>query len=70
MTIRDRHDFQLETDRLVLRQPEAADAKPIAKLLGGFDVSKNLRRVPYPYDVKDAEEFLSRVNKAWGNGYV
>jgi RimJ/RimL family protein N-acetyltransferase len=37
-----------------------SDAQSVANLIGTYDVAKMLSRVPYPYALSDAEEFLSR----------
>ena len=49
----------LRTPRFILRQPQVGDAEPIARFLNDFAVSGNLARVPFPYGLSDAEEFLS-----------
>jgi [ribosomal protein S5]-alanine N-acetyltransferase len=48
----------IETARLLLRIPQDDDAAAITALINDFEVSKNLARVPYPYALSDAEEFL------------
>jgi len=52
-------DVTLTTRRLLLRQPQAADAERIARFLNNFRVAGNLARVPYPYRVSDAEAWLA-----------
>jgi ribosomal-protein-alanine N-acetyltransferase len=51
---------QLETERLILRPPGAADVPAIVALIGDFDVARNLSRVPYPYQESQAHEYLER----------
>jgi RimJ/RimL family protein N-acetyltransferase len=51
-------DVTLHTKRLVLRQPHADDASPIAAFLNNFHVAGNLSRVPYPYRQSDAVWWL------------
>ena len=51
----------LKTERLVLRPLRWSDAAAIAEKINNFDISKNLARVPYPYTLADAEEFLNWV---------
>jgi len=51
-------DVELRTRRLVLRQPKAEDAAPIALHLNNFRVAGNLSRVPYPYREADAKAWL------------
>jgi RimJ/RimL family protein N-acetyltransferase len=54
----------LETERLLLRPPQAADISHFMPLLADFDVAKNLSRVPHPYTEDDACAFV--VQAAWG----
>ena len=54
-------DPPIRTARLTLRAPTLADAPRVAMLIDDFDVSKNLTRVPHPYGLADAEQFLTRV---------
>ncbi|HEY0218505.1 MAG TPA: GNAT family N-acetyltransferase [Afipia sp.] len=56
----------LETGRLVLRQPTLADVKAIASIVGDHRVAINLRRVPHPYSVDDATQFVSGVANTGG----
>jgi RimJ/RimL family protein N-acetyltransferase len=51
----------LTTRRLVLRPLHNSDAEAITMQIGDYDVCKNLARVPYPYHVADAEDFLGWV---------
>lgn len=51
----------LETERLKLRPPTPADAEAIAVQIGDWDVAKMLSRVPYPYTVGDAHDFIAAV---------
>ena len=55
----------LETERLLLRPPRAADISHFVPLLGDFDVAKNLSRVPYPYTEDHACAFIVATNHAW-----
>ena len=50
----------LETERLLLRPPEAGDMPAMVPLVGDYDVAKNLSRVPHPYMRRDAEEFIAQ----------
>jgi len=43
----------LQTERLLLRPPVAADISRFVPLLSDFEVSKNLSRVPHPYSEDD-----------------
>jgi RimJ/RimL family protein N-acetyltransferase len=49
----------LETERLILRHPQWSDANAIVELIGNFNVSKTLSRVPYPYSGEDAKTWLA-----------
>ena len=49
-----------ETPRLAMRPFEAADARRIAYLAGEYDVAKMCSRVPHPYSVDMAEQWLAR----------
>jgi RimJ/RimL family protein N-acetyltransferase len=53
----------LETERLVLRAPRLADVKAIARLVNDRRISENTARIPHPYGVADAEQFLAAVNR-------
>ncbi len=50
---------RLETERLILRPPEFADAPAIAEALGDFEISKNLASAPHPYTQDDARVFIA-----------
>jgi RimJ/RimL family protein N-acetyltransferase len=58
-TFRDRGAAALETERLVLRAPRREDAKAIAMLINDRRIAENLSRVPHPYRLADAEEFIA-----------
>jgi [ribosomal protein S5]-alanine N-acetyltransferase len=62
----------LETERLLLRPPRAADISHLVPLLDDYEVSKNLSPVPHPYTEEDASAFIVRVNYdlATGTDYV
>jgi RimJ/RimL family protein N-acetyltransferase len=53
----------IETARLSLRPPRDSDAAAIMALINDYDISKNLARVPFPYTLEDAQEFLRLVKK-------
>ncbi|MDW3221612.1 MAG: GNAT family N-acetyltransferase [Paracoccaceae bacterium] len=50
----------IQTDRLVLRRLRSADAARVAELIGNLSVSRWLTRVPFPYQIKDAQQFIDR----------
>jgi len=56
----------LETERLTLRAPCLDDAKIIAHLANDRRVAENTARVPHPYGVEDAEQFIAAVNQQDG----
>jgi RimJ/RimL family protein N-acetyltransferase len=60
--------FRLETQRLLLRPPEAGDIAAIVTGIGDYDVAKNLSRAPHPYGEKDAIEFLARQREGQARG--
>jgi RimJ/RimL family protein N-acetyltransferase len=51
-----------ETERLILRSLEKSDLPRVVELIGDWDVTQWLAVVPYPYVLKDAEEFFVRMN--------
>jgi RimJ/RimL family protein N-acetyltransferase len=48
----------IRTGRLTLRRPEARDAEAIAAALANYQVARMLTRVPQPYHLEDAEDWL------------
>lgn len=68
------HDdiFRLETERLWLRWPRAADAETIARLAGDPAVATQTATIPHPYNVADAEAYVlrARSENARGDGLV
>lgn len=59
----------IRTGRLTLRRPEAGDAEAISAALANYRVARMLTRVPQPYHLEDAEEWLislgERQQEAW-----
>jgi len=53
--------FRLETERLWLRWPRAADAEAITRGAGDPDVALKTATIPYPYAVEHAEQFIREV---------
>ncbi|TAK46915.1 MAG: N-acetyltransferase [Xanthobacteraceae bacterium] len=51
----------LETQRLVLRRPALADVKAIALLANDRRIAENTRRLPHPYTMRDAEDFVTSL---------
>ena len=48
----------LETERLTLRKPTLADVKAIAVLANDRRIAEMTRRLPHPYSLDDAVEFV------------
>jgi len=48
----------LETERLTLRSPTLADVKAIARLANDRRIAENTRRLPHPYSLDHAVEFV------------
>lgn len=51
----------IETEQLKLRPLKESDASVIAREVGNFNVSRNLARVPYPYSMAEALDFLDWI---------
>jgi RimJ/RimL family protein N-acetyltransferase len=51
----------LQTERLLLRAPNAGDIGAIIAIVGDLEVARRLGRVPHPYGEKDARFFLDEV---------
>ncbi len=49
----------LETERLILRAPRLADAKAVATLVNDRRIAENTGRIPHPYSVADAQDYLT-----------
>jgi RimJ/RimL family protein N-acetyltransferase len=52
-----------ETARLTLRAPRRDDASAIAALADDRRIAENTSRIPHPYGVGDAEQFIAAVNR-------
>lgn len=57
-------DMDIVTNRLCLRPLSEADAPAIAAKINTYAIAKNLSRVPFPYHLSDAVEFLSWVKNS------
>jgi len=64
--------FTLESERLLLREPELSDASTIAALMNDWDVVKNLASAPFPYLEEHARDFIGRQEdgRAKGTDFV
>ena len=56
----------LETKRLAMRAPTLADAKSVATLANDRRIAENSARIPFPYQLADAESFIAGANKGGG----
>jgi RimJ/RimL family protein N-acetyltransferase len=56
----------LATARLELRAPRRSDCNAIATLVNDRRIAANTARIPYPYAIEDAEQFVASVNKREG----
>jgi RimJ/RimL family protein N-acetyltransferase len=56
----------LATTRLVLRAPRRGDVNAIATLVNDRRIAANTARIPHPYAIEDAEQFIASVNKREG----
>lgn len=65
-TRRERSIPVLETERLTLRAPRHDDVKAIAILANDRRIAANTARIPHPYGVADAEQFIASVNRRDG----
>jgi RimJ/RimL family protein N-acetyltransferase len=52
----------LETERLTLRAPRLHDAKTVARFCNDLRIAANTARIPHPYALDDAEEFIAACN--------
>ena len=64
ITLREASPCVLETERLVLRAARLGDAKAIAALANDRRIAENTRRIPHPYTVQNAEEFVMGAGEA------
>ena len=62
---------RIDTDRLLLRSPTAADAETITPLIGNWNVAHWVVRVPFPYRTEHAQAWIDRSNeeRAAGSGW-
>lgn len=52
---------KIETRRLVLRAPEERDADRVAQLASEWDIARMSTRMPHPYALDDAKQFIAKV---------
>jgi len=65
-TPRERSIPVLASERLTLRAPRREDEKALAALLQDRRVAVNTSRIPHPYGLDDARQFVESVNKRDG----
>lgn len=53
----------LETARLILRAPRLGDAKAILALANDRQIAENTARIPHPYRLSDAKDWISGANR-------
>lgn len=58
----------LDTDRLRLRPPVAADARRIQQLAGAHEVAEMTLRIPHPYEDGMAEAWIAEIGEASADG--
>lgn len=56
----------LKTERLTLRAPRLRDAKAIASFAADRRIAENAARIPHPYTIDDAREFITAANRQHG----
>jgi RimJ/RimL family protein N-acetyltransferase len=56
----------LETERLVLRAPRLEDAKTVAALANDRRIAENTARIPHPYKLSDAKDWISATGMRSG----
>jgi RimJ/RimL family protein N-acetyltransferase len=61
--IRDGNCALIETPRLVLRAPRAQDAQVLAAVANDLRIAENTARLPHPYKVENAEEFVAQFSR-------
>ncbi|MDF0594833.1 GNAT family N-acetyltransferase [Psychromarinibacter halotolerans] len=61
---------EIRTDRLLLRRLRPADAPALAEGIAEYAIVKWLTRVPWPYTLKDAEDFVDMVIAENGAHYA
>jgi RimJ/RimL family protein N-acetyltransferase len=57
----------LQTERLALRPPVAADATPMQALCANWNVVRMTSRMPHPYTLDDARTWLAAREARWAD---
>ncbi|MCB1518795.1 MAG: GNAT family N-acetyltransferase [Hyphomicrobiaceae bacterium] len=55
---------QVATARLVLRRPDDRDAASLQRLANNYDVHRMLARLPHPYTMEHAFEFIHTLSRS------
>lgn len=69
-TLREASTTVLETARLVLRTPRFEDAKRLAALINDRRIAEKTVRIPHPYGIADANEWIGAVIGQSADSYV
>jgi RimJ/RimL family protein N-acetyltransferase len=69
-SFRERSIPVLETERLILRAPRLGDVKAVAALANDRRIAENTARIPHPYRVSDAEDFVTAANRGNETAFV
>lgn len=56
----------LATGRLILRAPRHADVNAITALINDRRIAEKTTRIPHPYGIADAEQFVATINRCEG----
>lgn len=68
-----RRDFDapaLATERLVLRVARRRDAAAIARLANDKRIAVNTARIPHPFGLEDAEQFIAAASREGGAAFM
>jgi len=69
-TLREGSTPVLETERLTLRAPRFEDAKRVAALVNDRRIAENTARIPHPYGIADAKEWIGAVISQSAESYL
>jgi [ribosomal protein S5]-alanine N-acetyltransferase len=58
-----RTDVNLDTARLRLRTYRESDVAELVPLIGAREIAATTGRIPHPYSVEDARQFLARIER-------
>jgi RimJ/RimL family protein N-acetyltransferase len=65
-TLREASTPVIETERLILRAPHIDDVRTVVALANDRRVAEGTARIPHPYRVSDAKEWIDSVNRPAG----